>query len=66
MPRVQVLAASPSLLWPRGHRVSPTWGRPLDDWMLLLERLGFKVHSIPMSAGTPFANVLLVADIQEA
>jgi SAM-dependent methyltransferase len=50
----------------RGHRVSPTWGRPLDDWMLLLERLGFKVHSIPMSAGTPFANVLLVADIQEA
>ena len=50
----------------RGHRASPTWGRPLDDWMLLLERLGFKVHSIPMSAGTPFANVLLVADIQEA
>jgi SAM-dependent methyltransferase len=50
----------------RGHRVSPTWGRPLDDWMLLLERLGFKVHSIPMSAGTPFANVLLVADIQAA
>jgi len=50
----------------RGHRVSPTWGRPLDDWTRLLERLGFEVHSIPMSAGTPFANVLLVADIQEA
>ena len=50
----------------RGHSVSPTWGRPLDDWMLLLERLGFRVHSIPMSAGTPFANVLLVADIRDA
>ncbi|MDM0023526.1 class I SAM-dependent methyltransferase [Variovorax saccharolyticus] len=50
----------------RGHRVSPTWGRPLDDWTGLLERLGFTVHSIPMSAGTPFANVLLVADIKEA
>ena len=50
----------------RGHRVSPTWGRPLDDWTALLERLGFTVHSIPMSAGTPFANVLLVADIKEA
>jgi len=50
----------------RGHRVSPTWGRPLDDWLRLLERLGFKVHSIPMSEGTPFANVLLVADIKDA
>ena len=50
----------------RGHRVSPTWGRPLDDWMLLLQRLGFTVRSIPMSEGTPFANVLLVADIKEA
>jgi len=47
----------------RGHRVAPTWGRPLADWMLLLQRLGFSVQSIPMSAGTPFANVLLVADL---
>jgi SAM-dependent methyltransferase len=47
----------------RGHRVSPTWGRPLKDWMALLQRLGFTVRSVPMSEGTPFANVLLVADL---
>jgi SAM-dependent methyltransferase len=49
----------------RGHRVSPTWGRPLADWTALLQRLGFSVHSIPMSEGTPFANVLLVADLKD-
>ena len=46
----------------RGHRVSPTWGRPLREWTALLQRLGFNVQSLPMSEGTPFANVLLVAD----
>lgn len=46
----------------RGHRVSPTWGRTLPEWIALLQRLGFAVESIPMSQGTPFANVLLVAD----
>jgi hypothetical protein len=50
----------------RGHRVSPTWGRTLADWTALLQRLGFSVHSIPMSQGTPFANVLLVADLEAA
>jgi SAM-dependent methyltransferase len=50
----------------RGHKVSPTWGRTLQEWIALLQRLGFSVQSIPMSEGTPFANVLLVADrIQE-
>ncbi|MED5618427.1 class I SAM-dependent methyltransferase [Ideonella sp. BN130291] len=47
----------------RGHRVPPTFGRPLADWVGLLERLGFKVRSVPMSQGTPFANVLLVGDL---
>ncbi|MDB5731645.1 MAG: Methyltransferase type 11 [Variovorax sp.] len=47
----------------RGHTVSPTWGRPLAEWAALLQRLGFSVHSVPMSQGTPFANVLLVADL---
>ncbi len=47
----------------RGHRVAPTFCRPLADWVALLEGLGFvQVRSIPMSRGTPFANVLLVAD----
>lgn len=50
----------------RGHRVSPTWGRTLAEWTALLQRLGFAVHSIPMSQGTPFANVLLVADLEPA
>ncbi len=47
----------------RGHKVSPTWGRPLSAWVAALEGFGFKVQSVPMSKGTPFANVLLVADI---
>jgi len=46
----------------RGHRVAPTWGRPLDEWVALLQGLGFApVEPWPMSQGTPFANVLLVA-----
>ena len=28
-----------------------------------LKQLGFTVRSVPMSRGTPFANVLLVADL---
>ncbi|RZL87287.1 MAG: class I SAM-dependent methyltransferase [Variovorax sp.] len=50
----------------RGHRVSPTWGRPLGDWTALLQRLGFSVQSMPMSEGTLFANVLLIADLKES
>jgi SAM-dependent methyltransferase len=46
----------------RGHRVPPTYGRPLRDWIALLQSQGFQVRPLPMSAGTPFANVLLVAD----
>ena len=48
----------------RGHTVAPTWGRPLAEWTALLQRLGFAVRSLPMSRGTPFANVLLVADLK--
>lgn len=47
----------------RGHRHPPRAGRPLTDWMALLLELGFAVEAIPMSQGTPFANVLLVADV---
>jgi SAM-dependent methyltransferase len=47
----------------RGHAVPPTWGRPLGTWIALLQALGYTVHSVPMSQGTPFANVLLVADL---
>ena len=49
--------------WSRGHRQPPTWGRTLADWVALLQTLGFAVRTQPMSRGTPFANVLLVADL---
>jgi SAM-dependent methyltransferase len=48
----------------RGHGTPPTWGRPLADWLALLAELGYGVEAAPMSHGTPFANVLLVADLQ--
>ena len=47
----------------RGHRVTPTFCRSLDEWRQLLESIGFRVTSLPMSQRTPFANVLLVADL---
>ena len=47
----------------RGHRVLPVYGRPLAAWVARLEGLGFHVKSEPMSQGTPFANVLLVASV---
>jgi SAM-dependent methyltransferase len=40
--------------WPR------LYCRRLADWIAALERAGFAVESAPMSAGTPFANVMLV------
>lgn len=45
----------------RGHRLERLYCRPLADWIAQLERLGFTVSARPMSEGTPFANVLLVA-----
>ena len=50
----------------RGHRVVPQYGRTLAAWSAALERLGFEVRSQPMSKGTPFANVLLVATARES
>jgi cyclopropane fatty-acyl-phospholipid synthase-like methyltransferase len=47
----------------RGHRVTPRFGRPLAQWIDRLKSLGFEVASEPMSRGTPFANVLLVAHV---
>lgn len=45
----------------RGHRLARLYCRPLVRWINSLEALGFEVASTPMSTGTPFANVLLVA-----
>ena len=52
--------------WARGHRVPPTFGRSLKDWTAALEKLGFTVRAVPQSQGTPFANVLLIADLKMA
>lgn len=49
----------------RGHRVPPTFGRTLAQWTQLLQGLGFQVRAVPQSQRTPFANVLLVADLVE-
>jgi SAM-dependent methyltransferase len=45
----------------RGHRVSRLWSLPLAERVGQLQSLGFQVEPRPMSQGTPFANVLLVA-----
>jgi cyclopropane fatty-acyl-phospholipid synthase-like methyltransferase len=43
-------------LWPRHTH------RPISEWSTLLEQRGFSVSTHPMSQGTPFSNVLLIAD----
>ena len=50
----------------RGHRVPPTFCRRLTDWTALLQRIGFEVEALPMSRGTPFANVLLCCNVAAA
>jgi SAM-dependent methyltransferase len=45
----------------RGRGLVPIAGRSLGAWRERLETLGFSVRAEPMHAGTPFANVLLVA-----
>ncbi len=48
----------------RGHRLSRLYCRSVQDWQSSLRRLGFTVKAVPMSRGTPFANVLLVASLR--
>lgn len=47
----------------RGHRISRLYCRPVDEWVAALRALDFVVETRPMSAGTLFANVLLIADL---
>jgi SAM-dependent methyltransferase len=48
------------LLW-RGHASLATHCRSVTEWQTLLRVTGFDCDALPMSQGTPFANVLLVA-----
>jgi SAM-dependent methyltransferase len=45
----------------RGQVFDRLWSRPVEEWRGELARHDLRVDSAPMSAGTPFANVLLVA-----
>jgi SAM-dependent methyltransferase len=47
----------------QGHRLPKMWCRPVEDWIHALENRGFSVQATPMSEGTPFANIMLVARI---
>ena len=50
----------------RGHRLVRLYCRPLTQWRKALESLGFGVEVMPMSHGTPFANVLLKARLRNS
>ena len=50
----------------RGHRNSRLHCRTLADWKAALAGLGFSVRSLAMNKGTPFANILLVAELDQA
>ena len=50
----------------RGQRLPPLFGRKLAEWTILLRGKGFHVNPLPMSQGTPFANVLLACDASGA
>jgi SAM-dependent methyltransferase len=45
----------------RGHGLAPLYCRPVAAWLTLLHEIGFETEAVPMSAGTPFANVMLIA-----
>jgi SAM-dependent methyltransferase len=47
----------------RRRRWIPLECRPLRAWERLLAACGFRSHALPMSAGTPFVNVLLRAEL---
>lgn len=49
----------------RGHRNSRLYCRSLSEWKTALSKLGFDVQSLPMNQGTPFANILLVAKLDQ-
>jgi hypothetical protein len=45
----------------RGHGFVSAHCRSVAQWRLLLQDCGFESEAVPMSDGTLFANVLLVA-----
>lgn len=47
----------------RRGRWTPLRCRPLAEWQALLTQLGFRTRTVPLSAGTPFTNALLLAQL---
>jgi SAM-dependent methyltransferase len=47
----------------RGNGLHASYGRTTAEWTQILEQFGFRVGAMPMSGGTPFANVMLVARV---
>ncbi len=47
----------------RGHKLGRLYCRTLTEWIRLLRDSGFDVKVRPMSQGTLFSNVLLIADL---
>ncbi|HXN10212.1 MAG TPA: class I SAM-dependent methyltransferase [Steroidobacteraceae bacterium] len=45
----------------RGHGLAPLHCRGIAQWRALLRECGFDSEPLPMSQGTPFANVMLIA-----
>ncbi|MET0291649.1 MAG: class I SAM-dependent methyltransferase [Steroidobacteraceae bacterium] len=49
------------VLLARGHPSVRMHCRSVDEWRRVLARAGFRSEAVPLSRGTPFANVLLNA-----
>jgi SAM-dependent methyltransferase len=43
------------------HRAPRVYCRAMREWLEVLAAAGFRCTAIPMSAGTPFANMMLIA-----
>lgn len=54
-------AVDQAVTFVRGHGLARLHCRPLAEWVALLENLGFRVETTPMSEGKPFANVMVTA-----
>lgn len=50
-----------AILLARGRGFAQIYCRAVSDWQRLLDESHFEAQAVPMSAGTPFANVLLIA-----
>ncbi|WP_153130242.1 class I SAM-dependent methyltransferase [Dechloromonas hortensis] len=47
----------------RGHRLPKLYCRKVAEWCELLRSVGFQVETMPMSAGKPFANIMLICRV---